>query len=146
MAKPLILKISVADPRVSGEEVDKVYGYIENNLKSAECYRLDRSKVTAAAIEFIAILRDVAAVATIADFLFNVWKYNKDKGKLYVAVDPEKGIQIMISDHTSKIEIEEFQRKTNLANAEGQMNNMDKELLEEIKSQRIWVRQNRHQE
>jgi len=48
----LILKISVANPKSPSSEVDDVYNAIENKLKSGECYRLDRSKVTGAAIEF----------------------------------------------------------------------------------------------
>jgi len=75
---------------------------------------LDRSKVTAAAIEFVVILSSAAAIATIANFLYNVWKDNRDKGHL--------------------------QRRINNIQASGQLTQMDHEILEEIKQKRIWIR------
>jgi len=121
-------------------EVDDVYNAIENKLKSGECYRLDRSKVTGAAIEFIVILTSAAAVATIANFLYQIWKDHKDKGQLYVAVDPDKDVHIMISENTSEIEIEEFQRKINKIYASGQMSQLDRKIIEEIKYRKIWMK------
>jgi len=133
------LKISVADPSPSAK-VDDVYRDIESSLNDSECYRLDGSKVTAAAIEFVVILLSAAAIATIANFLYNVWKDHRDKGQLYVAVDPDKDIQIMISENTSEIEIEDFQRKINRVQSSGKVTQMDQDILEEIKRKRIWIR------
>jgi hypothetical protein len=137
LRKPLVLKISVANPS-SVEGADDVYASIENGLEGAECYRLDRSKVTAAAIEFVVILSSAAAIATIANFLYNVWKDNRDKGHLYVYLNPD--VQIMIEGQTSMIEIEEIQRRINNIQASGQLTQMDHEILEEIKQKRIWIR------
>ena len=124
LKNPLMLKISVANPPRS-EEVDDVYEAIENKVEGAECYRLNVSGVTAAAIEFLLILSSVANVATIAGLLYQIWKDHKEKGQLYVAVDPDRDVQIMISDRTSEVEIEEFQRKINRIHASGQMTQMD---------------------
>jgi len=57
-----------------------------------------------------------------------------------VAVDPKKDIQIMISEGTSEIEIEEFQKKINKVHARGQLTQTDEEILEEIKRRRVWIR------
>lgn len=137
MRKSLVLKISVANPS-SIEGADDVYASIENGLESAECYRLDRSKVTAAAIEFVVILTSAAAIATIANFLYNVWKDQRDKGQLYVCVNPD--VQIMIKNKTAMIEIEEFQSKVNQTHKTGQQIPMDKEILDEINQRRIWIK------
>jgi len=139
LRNPLILKISVANPSFSAK-VDDVYRDIENSLEGVECYRLDSSKVTAAAIEFVVVLSSVAAVATIANFLYNIWKDHRDKGQLYVAIDPDRGVQIMISESTSEVEIEEFQRKINKVQVSGQLTKMDQEMLEEIKRKQVWIR------
>lgn len=140
MANPLLLKISVANSKVSSKDVDKIYEDIERNLEGAQCYHLDRTKVTAAAIEFVAILTSAAAIATIANVLYQVWKRHRDEGQLYVAVDPSGGVQIMISEGTAKVEIEELQKKINRVHASGQLTQMDQEMLEEIKRRRIWIR------
>lgn len=138
MSKPLLLKISVANP--TSPESDSVYSTIENGLKDAECYRLGRSKVTAAAIEFLVILTSAAAVATIANFLYNVWKDNRDKGELYIAIDPDSNTQIMISGKTIEVEIEDFQRKIDMVQRSDKVIQMDQELLDEIRRKRIWIR------
>lgn len=46
----------------------------------------------------------------------------------------------MISENTSEIEIEEFQRKINRMHESGQMTQMDEEILEEMKRRRIWIK------
>jgi len=119
-------------------EANEVYKAIEDGLEKAECYRLDSSKVTAAAIEFVVILTSAAAIATIANFLYNVWKDNRDKGQLYVYVNPD--VQIMIKNKTAMIEIEEFQSNVNQAQKTGQQIPMDQEIFDEIKQRRIWIK------
>jgi hypothetical protein len=46
----------------------------------------------------------------------------------------------MITDQTTEIEIEEFQRKINLAVASDRINQMDAGILEDIKRRRTWIR------
>ncbi len=139
MTNQLILKISVANPVKSSKETDEVYKTIENSIEGAQTFRLDRSKVTAAAIEFISILTATGAIAEIASLLYTIWKDHRDKGSLYVSVDSPK-IEIMISSKTTEIEIEEFQRKINKFVESGQITDFDKEILEEIKHRRIWIK------
>ena len=86
MENPLMLKISVAIPP-NLEEAIVVYRAIGENVEeNAQCYRLDETKVTAAAIEFVVILSSAAAIATIANALYQIWKDHKENGQLYVAV------------------------------------------------------------
>lgn len=139
MRNPLLLKICVANPS-SGAKVDEVYRAIEDHLENAQCYRLDRSKVTAAAIDFVVILSSAAAITTIASFLYRIWKDHRDKGELFVTIDPDKGVQIMITDGTSEIEIEDFQKEINKNRKSNQLTKMDEDILEEIKRKRYWIR------
>jgi len=139
MENPLVLKLCVADPPY-GADVDAVYNAIEKNLEGAEIYRLDKSKVTAAAIEMIVILGAAASIATIAGFLYQIWKDHKDKGSLYVAADPKNGIQQMISDEISDKEIEEFQTKlTKLIKSDRSGQIYEKTILE-VRYSKAWVK------
>jgi hypothetical protein len=138
--KPFVLKVSVANSG-SSEEAESVYEAIQENLKDAECYRLrPLDGFGGAAIDFVAILQSAAAIAGIANFVYNVWKNHRKNGQLYVCVDPERGVQIMITDQTTEIEIEEFQKKINSVVASGCLNRMDAEILEDIKRRRIWIK------
>jgi hypothetical protein len=140
MDKPLLLKICVANPMSDISEIDKVYMDIVNNVGSAEFYQLDRSKVTGAAIEFVAILTSSSAIATIAKIVYEIWKKHKQDGDLYVAVNPEKGIQIMISEKTSAVELQIFQEKINAIYRTEPINALDENLLTEVKKERIWLK------
>ena len=140
MDKPLLLKICVANPTSDKPEIDKVYSDIVNTIDGTDFYELNRSKVTAAAIEFVAILTSVSAIATIAKVVYDLWKKHNKDGDLYVSVNPEKGIQIMISEKTSAAEIECFQEKINEFYRSEPIGEMDENLLAEFKRERIWLK------
>ena len=72
MGKQLALEIAVANS-TSGFEVSEVYDALEKELPEAEIYRLDSSKVSAAAIEFIALIGVLGSVATIANLLWYIY-------------------------------------------------------------------------
>jgi hypothetical protein len=120
MDKQLALKISVANP-TCGFEVSEVYDELENELLNAEVYRLESTKVTFVAIEFVAILGDVGSVASIAAFLFYIYdtrirpkkRNQKDTCGLYIAIDPENGLQWWLGkDFLNKTEfIKDFTMK-----------------------------------
>jgi len=56
---------------------------------------------------------------------------------LYVTVNPDKDVHIMISESTSQIEIEEFQRKINRRYASGQMLQIDQKIIEEKNAEKF---------
>jgi hypothetical protein len=96
--KNLALKISVANP-VAGLKVSEVYDELEKVLPRADSYRLDSSKVSAAAIEFLTVLYVTGSVTSIAGLLWYVYdskiRPKKAKGNdcgLYIAIDPERGL------------------------------------------------------
>ncbi len=99
MDKQLALMVTVVNPTY-GLEVSEVYDELEKQLPGAEIYCLDSSKVTAAAIEFIALLSVVGSVASIAGVLWYVYDTKirpKKKGQddtcgLYIVIDPEMGL------------------------------------------------------
>jgi len=137
MENPLVLLLCVADPR-PGAAVDAIYNTIEENIESAEIYRLDRSKVTFAAVEMIVILSAAASVATVVSLLYQIWKDHRDKGNLYVGADPKGDIQQMISDKTSDNEIEEFQTKLTKLRKSDRSGQIYEETVLEVRHSKAW--------
>ena len=133
----LILKICVANPK-SGVNVNEVYQDISKNLENSQSYLLDSSQVSGAAIELVVLVSGVAAIVTIADFLWKMWEKHKEKGQLYITIDPEKRVNIMISDQTTEKEIQEFQKKIDDYFESGEINKMDEEILYEVENTKIW--------
>jgi len=139
MTNHLVLKICVANPPF-GTKVDTVYDVIEKSIEQAEAYRLNRSKVTGAAVELTLVLQATATVATVANLLYNIWKNHKDKGQLYVAADAENRIDIMITETTTKKDLEDFQEKlVKLASSEREVE-IYQETMDEVKRTRLWIR------
>ena len=139
MNNPLLIKICAADLS-DGKQVDNIYQLIQENPNVTECYRLDGSKVTAAAVDFVIILTSVAATMEIASFLYQLWKDYQKKGQMYVGLNSKKGVQILISKDTRELEIIQFQKKINMEVERDQMNDDDEELLYKIKKEHFWIK------
>ncbi len=135
----LVLRICVANPPY-GSKVDTLYDAIEKKVTGAEAYRLDRSKVTAAAIELTLILQATSTIAAIADLLYHVWKDHKDKGQLYVVADPRNKIEIMISRTTTRKDLDEFQRRLIELVSSGRESEIYQETIDEMGRSRIWIK------
>jgi hypothetical protein len=134
-----LLKISVVNV-TSRKKASEIYRTIEHDLRFKACYQLDGSKVTAAAIDFVAVIATVGAFAEIASFLYQLWKDHKEECQLFVAINPDKNVQILISQDTTEKEIQEFQNKINIELNNNQLNSFDKELLFEIKEKKYWIK------
>lgn len=139
LTKSLIVKICLADS-ASKNAPDEVYTAIESNPKIEECYRLDGTKVTAAAIDFVAIIASIGAISEIVNLFYQIWKDHKDKGKLYVGINPNRGIQLLISKDTTENDLQEFQQKIIAELKNTELNSIDKQLLLEIKETRYWIK------
>jgi hypothetical protein len=73
MTSPIPIKIALAN--LGGSvDVDEIYQYIESNSNDLETYELDSSKVTAAAIDYIAILNAAGSVASLASLLWMAYE------------------------------------------------------------------------
>jgi RNA binding exosome subunit len=139
MSNRLVLKICFANLR-QGAKSESMYEEIEKRITEAEVYRLDKSKATAAAIELALVLHATVAIATVTNLLYTIWKDHKKEGQLYVAADPENRIDIMITENTSKKELDEFQEKIiKLTSSEREIE-IYQETMDEISQRRLWIR------
>jgi len=73
MTSPIAIKIALAN--LSDEiDTEEIYQYIESNSNDLETYQLDSTKVTAAAIDYIAILSIVGSIASTASLLWMAYE------------------------------------------------------------------------
>lgn len=96
------LMISVVNGGYS--EAENVYEEISSNLPAtADDYCLDpRGGISAAAIDYVAVLNAAASVATIAGLLWKAYEKwiapRHDRGSLYICIDPKKDLQWMLGE------------------------------------------------
>jgi hypothetical protein len=96
-------------------DVAEVYGEIEKSFSGAAIYRLDSSKVSAAAIEIVVLLSVVGSIASVASLLWQVYDHTVGRKKkptddcgLYIAIVPEKGLHWWVGKEF--LSLEDFQR------------------------------------
>lgn len=119
MNENLILGFTVANSS-NTVNVSNIYDQIEMIIPDAEIDRFDkreRSKFTAGAIDFTAILSVSASLVTLGTAIYSIYKTqilpHKEENKnigLYVSVGPENKINFMLGDsHSNEKEfVEDF--------------------------------------
>jgi hypothetical protein len=142
------IMICVGNP-IDTAQADETYAAIEQAITSGECYRLDRRKVTAAAIEFLTVLYVTGSLSSVAALLWCAYdkvtaRHNKKRdGKaiLYIAIAPEEGLDWSIGDKFTEREtfVRDFELKVSHY-LEGEPSQTAQQVLVEVRCSEKWVR------
>ncbi|MFN3654851.1 MAG: hypothetical protein ACK4TO_05940 [Candidatus Nitrosotenuis sp.] len=103
----MFFQISVANIVKMEDDLSFLYDKFEENFENCRAFR---GKASAAAIdqriEFI--VNDDSDIEKITNALYYIWKFYMDRCELYIAVEPEKDAQIMLTKNTTPTDLKNF--------------------------------------